>query len=502
MKQPYHINHINTWRDTHYNPLRGINLQRLASMLEEGERGAYAELQSLYRMIEKRDAVLRAGKQRRLAALQKLDWAIQTTPDNRIQQKFSRRDVEAQAEFLEQAYHQIDNLKEAVAFLGTAEFRGFAHLEKHFEEKKGKRACIHLEPVPQWHWARKSVNAPWEYNRTAKFGVNDGEPIDPAHFIIREVEDPINEIAAISFLRRSMSQKDWDGFVETYGIPPLFAEMPPNVPPDKENEYQELAEAVISDARGTLPSGARIHTIPDGARGVNPFREHIKYQDELVVLAITGGKLTMLAESGSGTLAGNAHADTFNEIARAEAERISEIFQRQLDRQLLADAFPGMPALAYFTLGARQTPDAARVIEDAERLSKMGFHFLPQTLSELTGYPIQVDSQEDQPKNQTNQKTRIDHPSIHNPIEKTPMKNTHRNHHNHQSAYAAQHAAIMPSRLSRAIAVDIAQPLIPPDDKPGLGARIREKIQTVILSSGLRVLHGLLKGIIRRITRT
>ncbi|MCS6248684.1 MAG: hypothetical protein H2173_14515, partial [Opitutus sp.] len=43
------------WR-AQFNPLRSLTFQRAVSLLEEGERGAYAELQWTYRFIEKREA--------------------------------------------------------------------------------------------------------------------------------------------------------------------------------------------------------------------------------------------------------------------------------------------------------------------------------------------------------------------------------------------------------------------------------------------------------------
>ncbi len=132
-----------------------------------------------------------------------------------------------------------------------------------------------------------------------------GDPMmDPKRFIVRETYAPIDEIAVIAHVRQSLSQKDWDAFVETYGLPPLFIELPPDIPAEREAEYQVQAEAIMGDARGTVPNGTKIHTVDSGARGQNPFAEHLRYQDELIVLAGTSGKLTTLTESGSGTLAG------------------------------------------------------------------------------------------------------------------------------------------------------------------------------------------------------
>jgi hypothetical protein len=47
-----------------------------------------------------------------------------------------------------------------------------------------------------------------------------------------------------------LAQKDWDSFLEIYGIPSVFLVGPPNTPPAKEAEFQTIAEALISDGRG------------------------------------------------------------------------------------------------------------------------------------------------------------------------------------------------------------------------------------------------------------
>ena len=374
------------WR-AQYNPLRGLTIQLLVAMLEQGERGNYARLQWLYRFVEKRNSTLRAVLQRRQAALTRLDWDIRVRSD--AASAGPRTLAARQAAVLREAYERIANLREAVTFLAFAEFRGYAHLERIFD-RHGR--VIELRPVPQWFWARLGPDAPWQYNATARPGLPmPQDPVmSPEHFVLREVESPIDEIAVIAHVRQSLSQKDWDGFVETYGLPPLFLELPPDIPAEREAEYQAQAEAIIGDARGTVPHGTQIHTVDSGARGQNPFAEHLAYQDQVIVLAATGGKLTTLAESGSGTLAGNAHQQTFDDITEGEAAVISEIFQRQFDAPLLARAFPGQPQLAYFELAATRELDSADVIAQALTLAKAGYEIDPAELSEKTGYKLKL----------------------------------------------------------------------------------------------------------------
>lgn len=58
----------------------------------------------------------------------------------------------------------------------------------------------------------------------------------------------------------------------------------------------------------------------------------------------------MLTESGSGTLAGNAHQASFNQVARADSVTVSEVLMRDFDKPLLDEAFSGWPVEAGFEL--------------------------------------------------------------------------------------------------------------------------------------------------------
>jgi phage gp29-like protein len=372
------------WR-AQYNPLRGLTIAQLVAMLEAAERGNYAQLQWLFRFVEKRNPMLRAVLQRRQASLTRLDWDIRFRESTTNPRTLAAR----QAAVLREAYETISNLREAVTFLALAEFRGYSHLERHFDSK-GR--TVRLQPVPQWFWARLGPEAPWQYNAQARPGMPmPNDPVlDPARFIYRENDSPIDEIAVIAHVRQSLSQKDWDGFVETYGLPPLFLELPPDIPAERESEYQAQAEAIIGDARGTVPHGTKIHTVDSGARGQNPFAEHLRYQDEMIVLAATGGKLTVLSESGSGTLAGSVHQKAFDDITESEAALISEVFQEQFDRPLLEKHFPGQPHLVYFELAATRSLDPADVIDQALKLARAGYEIDPAELSEKTGYRVRL----------------------------------------------------------------------------------------------------------------
>ena len=137
----------NKWRDA-YNPLRGMTLPRLVAMLEAGERGDFADLQWFYHYMERSDAMIHAVVQRRRATLLASDWDIREASEG------DAGLATEQAAVLREAYERIENFRDAVSFLFSGVFRGFAHLEKHFAPSG---LVTRLEPVEQWFWIRDGL---------------------------------------------------------------------------------------------------------------------------------------------------------------------------------------------------------------------------------------------------------------------------------------------------------------------------------------------------------
>ncbi|MCC5804929.1 MAG: DUF935 family protein [Opitutales bacterium] len=371
---------------TEFSPLRGLDMARVVHLLEAGERGDYCDLQWLYRTVEKRDATLRACRRKIAASILRMDPSVRVMKHAAADPRAHR-----QAATLRAAYERIQNLSAAVRFLAEADFRGFAHLEKVYGKDRlapGVWAIDRLEPVPQWHFRRSGIYGPWEF--VSDTSSAEGEEIDPARFITREVDDPVDEIALIAFVRKSLSQKDWDAFVEGYGLPWLFFIMPPGINPGTPEYYDWMAVArgVMSDARGALPSGTQVASSRVDARN-HPFEEHLNRQDNEIVLAATSSLLTMLTQSGSGTLAGNAHQKTFDSIAARIAAQISEIFQAQFDLPLIQALHPGEPVLAYWEIGHASEKQVAARLGHAAQIRKLGYKPDAAQFSELTGYRLE-----------------------------------------------------------------------------------------------------------------
>lgn len=388
-KGPTHLQERNRARD-YYNPLRGLDMPKLVRLLEEGERGMWGDLQWLYRSVEKRDATVKGLKARRLSELKKLDWDIKI-PD-KLPDGVTQAQAEAQAKLLRARYEAIENLPQAFEFLALASFRGFAHLEPRYQDDKPALPIVRLEPVPQWHWVRHPETWAWVYDPRAESNWSMGTAIEPSEWIIREIDDPINEIAVIAFLRKNMSQKDWDAFIEDFGIPSIFGILGENTPAEQVETWLEQMEKVTGNSRGAMPPGSKIESVALGSQGETPFKGHKDEQREEVVLAGTGGLLSMLtAPTGlDGGSNASAHDAAFQAIAIAEAMEISAIMQAQFDKPLISREFPGQPVVAYFELAAIDDEDRAALGALIVQLHNAGMRLDPAELSEKLNLKIEA----------------------------------------------------------------------------------------------------------------
>jgi hypothetical protein len=381
------------------NPLRGLDLPTLIARQEQAMRGYYSLLQWTYFFIEKKGPVTRAVKRRLLSALSGLDWNIKVADvgDDETEKK---KLAQEQEKALRSAYDNISNLRAALTFLALADLRGFSHCNKvyagaidlstgrPFNEALDPWDVVELRPVEQWFWSKQGFRGDWLYNEGAQF-TNTGAPIDLDHYVIHAVDDPADEIFAELEVKRKVSDADWDGFLEDYGVPPLFIGMPPNIPRDREGEYQRAAELTVSRAHGALPNGATLLSpSATGSGGAGVFSERLHYLDEQIVIAGTAGKLTVLSEAGSGTLAGTAQKEAFDEIAQAIANQVATALHKQFDEPLLARLFPDQPVLVYFEFAQINVKDTSAVLTDAAAAATAGFAMDEEELSEKTGYKL------------------------------------------------------------------------------------------------------------------
>jgi phage gp29-like protein len=405
------VRHSNRWRDA-YNPLRGLGISRVVQMIEAGERGDFAALQWLNRKVERRYPILRGLRTRWDAAIEEMDWGVKIF--DKLPTGATKEMAEAQLKHLRSRYELVENLTETFGFLALADFRGFSILQKHrFYGGENDGAVRELHWLPQWNFVRDGMFGSFFYNKDFTFGATPellgeknriGSDFLPREdFVVREVETPLYEVALPAFVNWAMGRKDWSAFVEIFGLAKGVVIMPPNIPPGKETEYRDAAEKTSEGNAGALPHGADMKFPTSSVRGDAPFKEYCEAQDADVVMAGTGGRLTMLTaeKGGLGDGPSSEQDDAFKGVGRAVARKINQTLQRDFDRCEINDAFPGQPVCVYFELAAVEEEDAKVIAE---------------TVVALDGVGLQSDAAEISTK--TNLKlTRVEKPQPPNPVD-------------------------------------------------------------------------------------
>lgn len=386
----YHRGSISSSREQN-NPLRSLTISRAISLMESAQRGDYLELQWLYNFLEQTYDVLIALQERRYGRLDEMGWETKIIPKNRRRRSFDQTLAEEQAAALAEMYDRIDNLKEAISHTASATFRMYSHLNI---QRDAAGEINHLEPLDQWNFLRNGMFGDWYWNPEATItnyrSLPESNKLVPDDFIIRTVARHIDRPGLIRYIRSNLAVKDWSGFIELFGIPTPIITMPAGATESQKSAYEAACSAIAQGRPVALPNGSTA-TFPDGTRGNEPFSAYLKWCDEQMVLIGTGGLLTMLSmPQGIGSGSSDVHDAAFQSIAKAEAYRISEIFQRQLDKPFLARAFPGKPILAYFEIAAQEATDPGTILEHATKANTAGFQMDPAELSEMTGYKLSV----------------------------------------------------------------------------------------------------------------
>jgi phage gp29-like protein len=378
----------NAYRDQQ-NPLRGLTMPTAVNWLENAQRGIFSDLMWAYEVgIEPGNADLLCIRERSEAAVRDCEWTVkQIDPDT---SRFDQRLADDQEAFLRSLWEGVENLSDAIAFLDSFRFRGFAHVSP-WPADSDPLLIKQLQPLDQWNLARDGYRGPWHWNPKAlqvpASSLPPDSKLDPSEYCVLSTSRAVNRIALVGHVRASIAEKDWDAYVEIFGIPGVFVIMPENVPEGKVSEFLEMAEAAAEQASGALPNGSQVVTSQE-ARSSQPFQPRLEWIQKQVILAGTGGLLTMLAESGSGTLAGSVHADAFRQIGRGVARRISEAFQRQIEKPRLEKLFPGRPVLAYFDMQPPEYRDQTQVVANIVALAQQGYSLDAAQVSELTGYDV------------------------------------------------------------------------------------------------------------------
>lgn len=364
--------------------LEWLDVQTAVACMAETLRGAYARTQWTYELLEQSDALLAACVKRRRAALSNVPWDIRLKDD--VPDELSNL-ADRQLAVVQDFYNGLAGLKRSILALGSAEFRGYKILQKTVNA----RGDLCLEETDNWNWVRDGYRGVWGWNPRGQFGLTSGDavPVDRSSLIIRTCSLPIDHVAIFIVLGAKNTMAQWRVYNGTYGVPVIMLYMPDGISPEDREKFIEVGRRITSSGKGVLPAGSKADILACTANSFDSFDRLLTREDRNLILATTGGQLTMLAESGSGTLAGGAHQTAFDQLAAMEAAEIADILNDDLTTDILDEYFPGDDHLVRLAMEQQDKDGGQKSIADIVSLSGAGYRVSPETVQEKTGYEVQ-----------------------------------------------------------------------------------------------------------------
>lgn len=367
----------NAWLER-VNPLHGLTISQARNIFDVARAHGSPLLQKIYDEIELVDPVLGVCVDRRQAALAELGWKISPRPS--ADQVLANEQKDA----LDQFIRGIGNFTETVEHLDLAFFRGFSVVQPIWEGDEVR----HVSLLESWNFLfgddkRLLWNPDCSLDPSACFEI-------PAAARIVQVRRrrPIDYPALAIHIRKYLGERDWGRFIERYGIPPVDVVMAPNATNENRDEYVEAADRARDGLSTVWPSGSSTSRA-EGSRGQDPFSAFIEHQEKLIVLRATGGTLTSLAQADTGSLAGGAQMEVWDQIVQRDSSLISDALNRQMFWHFLERRFPSRTPAVEFSIGREREVTASDAADLAVKLHGAGYLVDQAELEEATGFTLE-----------------------------------------------------------------------------------------------------------------
>lgn len=368
----------NAWLES-INPINGLSIREAKTIFDQARLYGSPRLQKIYDEIELTDPVLMTCVERRTSALSGLGWKIvaRSSADKSL--------ANDQRDEIDSFLSGIENFAAALEHLSLAFFRGFSHVQPIWEDDLHVKR---IQLLDNWNFLT-GENGEWLWNPECSIDPRRCEVVTKDAGLISLCRRRAIDYPALSiFIRKSLGERDWGRFIERYGIPPVDVTMAANATPEQRSDYLDTAEKARDGLPAVWPNGSTTSRA-EASRGQDPFTPFIEHQEKLIVLTATGGTLTSLAQSDTGSLAGGAQMDVWEEIVARDSVVIAEAVQRTLIRTYVERRFKGKPLAVDFKISKEKEASPKEVAELAATLRNAGYTIARDELEEATGFTLE-----------------------------------------------------------------------------------------------------------------
>jgi hypothetical protein len=364
------------WKQQRVNILPGVTARGMASMIDGFDRGLLRQFSlACEEMIERDETlVVAVPKMKRRVASRPWDVLIgEDVPDE------LKGEAEKHQAALKHAYsnmrcenalekNESGGMKLLIRRMMSAPLNRFAVARLIWRPSpEGLTFTTRYTPLSLFD------NTTGELRWAGVQGNTPGQAItDPENWLVAVSDTCLMKALAVCYIFKRLPMQDALNFCQRFGIPAVHGTTDAKPGSD---EWQQLVTALrcfANDLSIATSKGSEIKVLENTAsNGEQVFGWIIEMMKRAMVTICCGSDLaTMSRENGTGASLQSADAD---EMTADYCEFISEVFNEQLDRRIIADQFgEGTAPLAFFKLIPPQNEDAELEMKIDEHVTKHG----------------------------------------------------------------------------------------------------------------------------------
>ena len=209
----------------------------------------------------------------------------------------------------------------------------------------------------------------------------NGQELPPYKFIVHQprlksglpIRGGLARVAAVSYMCKAYTLKDWMAFAEVFGMPLRLGRYGPGASEDDISTLVTAVANIGSDAAAVLPESMRIEfeAAAQGAGGHELFLKLAEWLDRQISKAVLGQ--TASTEGTPGKLGGDdAQDDVRKDILRADAKQLANTLNRDLVRPYIDLNFGLQADYPRILVQAHEAEDTAALASALAQLVPLG----------------------------------------------------------------------------------------------------------------------------------
>jgi len=378
------------YREFAGHPSRGLTPGKLASILQDAERGNIKGQCELFEDMEEKDGHIFAELSKRKRAILGLDWAIKPP-------RGASAEEERNAEYLTEMVQDLESFEDVLFDMADGIGKAFSNLEYEWEQL-GKewlpKEIIHrppgwfmLNPENQNELRLRGNSANGE--ELWSFGWIQHVHKAKSGYIARA---GLHRVLAWPYLFKNFSVRDLAEFLEIYGLPMRLGKYQSGASKEEKATLMRAVMQIGHAAAGIIPQGMEIE-FQEAAKGAaDPYKAMMDWCEATQSKAILGGTLTTTAEAtGMGSELGDVHNEVRHDLLVSDARQIGSTLTRDLLYPLATlngIRIENRRRMFRFTFDTKEAEDMVAFSEALPKLVEAGVQVPINYPNEKLGIPI------------------------------------------------------------------------------------------------------------------